>query len=113
MFTSDPIKLERNEDDILAWAWSEFMEDPEKDPKWLARLPMVKASYQCMKAAQEFMSTNGIADIEGWVVTGASKRGWTTWDVGVTRCSSCVKIIGIAPLVPIVPDIQAEVHRMW
>lgn len=46
-------------------------------------------------------------------MAGASKRGWTTWDVGVTKCETCVKILAIAPLVPIVPDIDDEVHRMW
>ena len=66
-----------------------------------------------MRAAQEFLSSHGIAEVEGWVVSGASKRGWTTWDVGVTRCSTCVKIFGIAPLVPIAPNITAEIHRMW
>lgn len=66
-----------------------------------------------MRAAEEFLSSTGTADIEGWVVSGASKRGWTTWDVGVTRCSSCVKILGIAPLVPVVPNMDEEMHRMW
>jgi len=47
-------------------------------------------------------------------VSGASKRGWTTWDIAVTRCESCpAKIIAIAPLVPIVPDIIKEVHQQW
>lgn len=64
-----------------------------------------------MRAAQEFLKENGIAQIEGWVVGGASKRGWTTWDVGAAKCESCpAKIIGITPLVPIVPDIRGEVH---
>lgn len=67
-----------------------------------------------MKAAQEFLEYKGIARVEGWVVSGASKRGWTAWDVGITRCESCpVKILALAPLVPIVPNLKAEVHRMW
>lgn len=76
---------------------------------------MVKAAYQCMKAAQEFLEFNGIARVEGWVAAGASKRGWTTWDVAVVRdhCNDCVKILGVAPLVPIVPDLDEEIHRMW
>jgi len=89
------------------------MDDPEHDPKWLPRLPMVKASYQCMRAVQEFLQENNIADVEGWVVSGASKRGWTTWGVGFTECKSCVNILAIVPLVPIVPDIKLETHRMW
>lgn len=66
-----------------------------------------------MRAAQEFLEFNGIARVEGWIVAGGSKRGWTTWDVGVTQCDSCVKLLAIAPLVPIVPDMDDEVHRMW
>lgn len=33
--------------------------------------------------------------------------------VGAADCKTCVNIIGLAPLVPIVPNIHAEVHRMW
>jgi len=66
-----------------------------------------------MRAAQDYLSMNHIAHPEGWVVAGASKRGWTTWDVAVTRCDDCVKILAIAPLVPIVPGIRNETHRMW
>ena len=67
-----------------------------------------------MRAAQEFLEAEKIGKVDGWVVSGASKRGWTTWDVGIARCESCpAKIVALAPLVPIVPDISAEVHRMW
>ena len=67
-----------------------------------------------MRAAQEFLKKEDIAHIKGWTVSGASKRGWTTWLVGATRCDSCAaKILGIIPLVPIVPDIIGEVHRQW
>jgi PhoPQ-activated pathogenicity-related protein len=41
----------RYEDAILAQSWHEFLEDPEANPEWLTRLPMVKASYQAMRAA--------------------------------------------------------------
>jgi len=34
--------------------------------------------------------------------------------VGATECESCAaKILAIAPVVPIVPDIHKDVHRMW
>lgn len=113
VFPRDKSQKRRTEDALIAWAWKEFLDDPEQNPEWLPRLPMVKAAFQCMRAAQEYLSHTGNAEVEGWVVAGASKRGWTTWDVGVTRCSSCVKILAIAPLVPIVPNLDAEVHRMW
>jgi PhoPQ-activated pathogenicity-related protein len=47
------------------------------------------------------------------VVSGASKRGWTTWMVGAATCPDCPTVIGIAPLVPIVPDLNQIVHRQY
>ena len=47
------------------------------------------------------------------MVSGGSKRGWTSWLVGAVTCESCVKIAAIAPIVPIVPSLHAEVHRMF
>ena len=68
-----------------------------------------------MRAAQEFIREQKFADLEaGWVVTGASKRGWATYLIGAaTKCTQCVKVIGIMPLVPIVPDLRAELHRQY
>ena len=66
-----------------------------------------------MSAVQEFLQSSGIAHVEGWVAMGESKRGIATWDIGITRCSNCVKIVGIAPLVPVVPNLRADLHRMW
>ena len=64
-----------------------------------------------MRAAQEFLAKEKIANITGWVVSGASKRGWTTWMAGVTKCDTCVNVIGLIPIVPIVPDMWKDVHR--
>jgi PhoPQ-activated pathogenicity-related protein len=52
-------------------------------------------------------------NITGWVVGGASKRGWTTWMVGAVdpaACSWCPKVVGLTPLVPIVPFLNHSVH---
>jgi PhoPQ-activated pathogenicity-related protein len=67
-----------------------------------------------MRAAQEFLKEKNIADIEGWVVGGGSKRGWTSWDIGATKCETCpAKIKAITPIVGIVPELQKEIHRQW
>jgi len=45
---------------------------------------MAKAAMQSMKAAQEFVNEElKVAEVESWIVSGASKRGWTTWMVGL------------------------------
>jgi len=114
VFPGDPLKLNRSEDGILAQAWREYIDDPDHREDWIPRLPMVKAAFQTMRAAQEFVEQENIAKIEGWMVTGASKRGWTTFLLGGVRCDTCAaKVIAIAPLVPIVPDLLKEMHRQW
>jgi PhoPQ-activated pathogenicity-related protein len=115
MFPGDPLKKDRKEDALLAMAWRSFLDDPEHDIAWIPRLPMVKAAYQVMRAVQEFTLQEGIQDeAPGWVVSGASKRGWTAFLAGAVNCKTCAaKIAGIAPIVPIVPDILADVHRQW
>ena len=50
IYPSDPDQKERLEDAILAWAWREFIEDPDHKTDWIPRLPMVKAGFQAMRA---------------------------------------------------------------
>jgi len=50
VFPSDPTKRGRGEDALIAWAWKEFLDDPENDATWLPRLPMAKGAFQSMKA---------------------------------------------------------------
>lgn len=111
VYPSDPSQSGRSEDGMIAWAWNQFLETG--DPEWLPRLPMVKAAMAAMRAVQEYTKQAGIADIDGWVVSGASKRGWTTWMVGAVNCPTCPKIDAIAPVVPIVPNLRAGIHHMW
>lgn len=72
-----------------------------QEPNWLVRFPMVKASIRAMDAVTEFVDQKlpelG-AHVEYYSVSGASKRGWTTWLVGAVD-QARVKCI-----VPIVLD---------
>jgi PhoPQ-activated pathogenicity-related protein len=115
VFENDPKHKHTEEDAFLAEAWKEFVEDPEHRPDWVPRLPMVKAGFQVMRAVQEFAVKEGIIPKPpGWVVAGASKRGWTTFLSGAVQCPTCpAKIVGIVPMVPIIPDMWSEVHRQW
>ena len=110
VYPSDPRKMPRDEDAMIAWAWNQFLTRPEHNPLWLPRFPMVKAGFQCMKAVEQYTAKSGLASIDGWAVGGASKRGWTTWMVGATECASCVTIRALFPLVPIVPNLLQSVH---
>jgi PhoPQ-activated pathogenicity-related protein len=47
------------------------------------------------------------------VVLGASKRGWTTWMIGTVQSDLYPTILGIVPMVPIVPMLNKDLHRQW
>jgi len=99
-FAADPIQKSRSEDAVIAFTWAHFLDDTSR-PDWLVRFPMVKASVKAMDAVTEFVAQKHPelnAQIESFIVSGASKRGWTTWLVGAVD-SKRVKAI-----VPIVLD---------
>ena len=85
------------EDAIIAFTWNHFLNNPQ-DTEWLLRFPMVKGSLRAMDAMTEFVSKK-LPELETsldyYVVAGASKRGWTTWDVGAVDPDRVVAIIPI------------------
>jgi PhoPQ-activated pathogenicity-related protein len=68
----------RTEDAIIAYFWDKFLRTG--DERWPARLPMTKAAVRAMDAATDFLARlpTGAFAIRNFIVTGASKRGWTT-----------------------------------
>lgn len=81
------------EDDLIAHTFEKYIETG--DAKWPLLFPMTKAVLKAMDALQE--STKGSDNpITKFIVTGASKRGWTTWFVGA---SGDPRVAAIAPMV--------------
>lgn len=99
----------RYEDDLVAHTWNLYMETG--DQGWLARWPMVKSAVRAMDAVEEFLASppaSGFEDpleVEGFIVTGASKRGWTTWLTGATDSR-------VSAIVPVVIDVLNVVPSM-
>jgi len=111
-FKNDP-HSGKKEDSLLGYAWKQFLQNNDTSPEWIINVAMTKAGLQAMRAAEEFFTERGIANVEKWVVSGASKRGWTAFNTAMVNCTTCsVKIAAIAPIVPIVPNLQADIHRM-
>lgn len=81
------------EDEIISYTFEKFYET--KDPTWPALLPMVKSAVRGMDAAQAFCKEHWAQDITDFTVTGASKRGWTTWLTAAVDS----RVVALAPMV--------------
>lgn len=108
-FADDPAKKVRVEDEIIAFLQARYA--TTKDPNQLLRLPMVKSGTQAMSAAQAFVATDsgGRLQIDGFVVAGGSKRGWTTWLVGAVD----KRVVGIVPIVISVLNVEQTAIHHW
>ncbi len=85
----------RKEDSLIAYTWDKFL--LTGDPKWPARLPMTKAAVRAMDTITTFCGSpqGGQWKVDGFVVSGGSKRGWTTW----TTAAVDKRVIAIMPIV--------------
>ncbi|HVY69557.1 MAG TPA: PhoPQ-activated pathogenicity-related family protein, partial [Verrucomicrobiae bacterium] len=85
----------RTEDGIIAYTWDKFLRTG--DTKWPLRLPMTKAAVRAMDTVQSFCgsSLGGNVRVDGFVVAGGSKRGWTTW----TTAAVDKRVVAIVPIV--------------
>ena len=99
----------RSEDSIIAFTWKKFMETG--DERWPARLPMTKGAVRAMDATEEFLASTagGNVKVARWVITGGSKRGWTTWTTGITD----KRVIAIMPVVIDMLNMEQSFMHHW
>ena len=101
-------KLGRYEDDLIAYAWRQFLEGGTKDSEWLPRFPMTRAVVRAMDLVQEI--SNEINNpVDSFFVTGASKRGWVTWTTAIADD----RVIGIAPVVIDLLNLYPSFQHHW
>lgn len=81
------------EDALISYTLHNFKKD--KDYTWPLLFPMVKSAKRAMDAVQEFAAQRLQQQVKRFVVSGASKRGWTTWLVGANDS----RVVAIAPMV--------------
>ncbi len=91
------------EDGLIAHSFVEYARTG--DATWPLLLPMVKAAVAAMDAAVEIARNQWKVDVVGFVVTGASKRGWTSW----LTAAIDPRVVGV---VPQVIDMLSMDHHM-
>lgn len=99
------------EDRLVAYTWKRFMQDPAKNFRWPLRLPMVKAVIQAMNASQEALKRQKVS-LNHFVVSGGSKRGWTTFLVAAMD----PRVTAAAPMVADfvnLPEMMDHLFRVY
>ena len=83
----------RYEDDLISYTFEQYLRSEE--PDWPLLLPMTKAAVRAIDAIAEIAASRWGLQIRRFVVTGASKRGWTSWLTAVAD----PRVVGVVPVV--------------
>ena len=108
-FAEDP--KPRVEDQIIAYQQAKFAKSAARDASQLLRFPMVKSGTAAMTAVQQYLASEagGGLKVDGFVVSGGSKRAWTAWLVAALD----PRVIGVIPIVINVLDVDATTRHHW
>ncbi|WP_234733569.1 PhoPQ-activated pathogenicity-related family protein [Tellurirhabdus bombi] len=110
---NQPLYNGLTEDALISFTLHNFKKDG--DYSWPLLFPMVKSAVRAMDATQEFSRQALKKSVNRFVVSGASKRGWTTWLTGAND----KRVVAIAPMVidilnmPVNLDYQMKIWNKY
>jgi len=93
----------RTEDALIAYTFQKYFET--REPDWPLLLPMVKSAARAMDAARDLARRQWGIAIDRFLVTGSSKRGWTSWLVAAVD----PRVAAVAPMVIDMLDMPAQI----
>ena len=97
----------RWEDAIIAYSWDKYLTTGEE--RWPLRMAMTKSAVAAMDTIQSVLLEEEDKEIKKFVVTGASKRGWTTW----TTAGVDDRVEAIVPVVIDLLNLEPSFMHHW
>lgn len=103
---NQPLFNGKREDALIAYSFLKFFETGNEE--WPLLFPMVKSVVKSMDSLEVFSKQEGLIPVRKFIVTGVSKRGWTSW---LTGASEDGRVKAIVPMVIDTLNMKKQMER--